>query len=190
MLPRSPPSTYPTMEQASFTVNDLRYPDDVEITVPADGDHVVFQRAFYKDIFTRLTPAAPSISCTLRAEESETEPCATSPTTGNGTNGPATNTALSRAHAERTGDDLTQDPASGSEVGGESSLVLRPRAAVPATASGSSHFSRARDVGCRPSKSLSTTAPSSIEQKDGRKADRNGARIARARENQTRDSAR
>jgi hypothetical protein len=34
-----------------MTMNDLRYPDDVEITVPADGEHVVFQRVFYNDIF-------------------------------------------------------------------------------------------------------------------------------------------
>jgi hypothetical protein len=36
-----------------MTMNDLRYPDDVEITVPADGEHVVFQRVFYYDIFDK-----------------------------------------------------------------------------------------------------------------------------------------
>jgi hypothetical protein len=36
-----------------MTMSDLRYPDDVEITVPADGEHVVFQRVFYTDIFDK-----------------------------------------------------------------------------------------------------------------------------------------
>ncbi len=34
-----------------MTMSELRYPDDVEVTVPADGKRVVFQRIFYDDIF-------------------------------------------------------------------------------------------------------------------------------------------
>jgi hypothetical protein len=32
-------------------MEEVRFPDDVEITIPADGEHVVFQRVFYDDIF-------------------------------------------------------------------------------------------------------------------------------------------
>jgi hypothetical protein len=34
-----------------MTMSELRYLDDVEVTVPADGKHVVFQRVFYDDVF-------------------------------------------------------------------------------------------------------------------------------------------
>jgi hypothetical protein len=34
-----------------MSMSELRYLDDVEVTVPADGRHVVFQRVFYDDVF-------------------------------------------------------------------------------------------------------------------------------------------
>ena len=34
-------------------MDEVRFPDDAEITVPSDGEHVVFQRVFYHDVFNK-----------------------------------------------------------------------------------------------------------------------------------------
>jgi len=34
-----------------MTMSELRYLDDVEVTIPADGKYVIFQRVFYDDVF-------------------------------------------------------------------------------------------------------------------------------------------